>query len=115
MLAVQAQQLKRQPIVVVQVPLRLEHVEARVQHRGYGFFRGRLAGRTGNGDDALAPVATHGGRQALQSQQRTIDQKQRTLSGRIGQGGQPLPGMIAAVAPRSKAAARKSWPSRRSP
>ena len=65
-LRLQAQQLQRQAEGVVEIALRLEHVELCAERGGDGFLGGGFAGRAGDGHDALAPLAAHMRGQRLQ-------------------------------------------------
>ena len=86
-LGLEAQQLQRQAEGVVQIALRLEHVELRAERGGDGFLGRGLAGRTGNGDDALAPLAAHMRGQGLQRDERIVGDEQRNGERGVGQRG----------------------------
>ena len=114
-LRLEAQQLQRQAEVVVEIALGLEDVEFCAERGGDGFLGGGFAGRAGDGDDALAPLAAHMRGESLQGDERIFGNEQRNGERGIGQRGDAARETTAATAPRSTAAATKSWPSRRSP
>ena len=83
----QAQQLQRQPKAVVEIALRLQHVELRAQRRGNRFLGRRLAGRAGDGHHALAPLAANVCGQGLQGEQWVFGDQQRRGQRGVGQRG----------------------------
>ena len=111
----EAQKLQRQAISVVQIALGLEDVELRAERSGDGFLGGSFSGRAGNGDNALAPLAADVRGERLQRQKRIVGDKQRHGERGIGNVATRARETTAAMAPRSAAAATKSWPSKRSP
>ncbi len=84
-LGLKAQQLQRQAEGVVEIALRLEDVEFCAERRGDGFLRGGFAGRAGDGDDALAPLAAHVRGESLQRNERIFRNEQRNGERGIGQ------------------------------
>ena len=90
-LGLQAQQLQRQAVRVVEIALRLEHLETRAQRGGYGFLGGGLSGRAGDRDDLLPPLAAHVRGQRLQGEQRIVGNEERHGQRGIGQRGHARP------------------------
>ena len=78
---------KRQAEAVVQIAVRLEHVEFCAERGGDGFLGGGFAGRAGDGHDAPAPLAAHMRGQGLQSDKRIFGDEQRRGQHCIGQCG----------------------------
>ena len=86
-LGLEAQQLQRQAECVVEISLRLEHVELCGERGGDGFLGGGFAGRAGDGDDALAPLAANMGGEGLQGEQRIFGDEKRHGESCVGQRG----------------------------
>ena len=113
---VQAQQLQRQPEAVVQIALRLEHDHAGAHRRGNRVLGGGFAGRAGDGHNGAPPLAAHMRGQRLQA--RAADLRSPAAdaaSAASGREATRVRDTTALTAPRSSAAATKSWPSNRSP
>jgi hypothetical protein len=86
-LGFEAQQLQGQAEAVVEIALRLEHVELCAQGRGNRFLGGGLAGRAGDGHHALAPSAANVRGQGLQRAERIFGDEQRHGQRGVGQRG----------------------------
>ncbi len=82
----EAQQLQRQAEAVIQIALRLEHVELCAERGGDGFLGGGFSGRAGDGDNAPAPLAAHMSGERLHREQRIFGDEERVGESGIGQG-----------------------------
>ena len=86
-LGFEAQQLQGQAKGVVEIADGFEDVEFCAERGGDGFFGGGFAGRAGDGDDALAPLAAHMRGQSLQGDQRVFGDEQRHGESSVGKRG----------------------------
>ncbi len=76
-LGLEAQQLKWQAKGIIEIALRLQHVELRPERGGNCFFRGGLAGGAGDGNYALAPLSAHMQCKGMERDERVFRYQQR--------------------------------------
>ena len=84
-LGLKSQQLQRQAKGVVEIALRLEHIEFCGERGGDGFLGGGLAGRAGNGNNAFAPLAAHVRGEGLKRDERIFRDEKRNGEHGVGQ------------------------------
>ncbi len=75
MLGLQPQQLQWQSEVIVEIAFRLEDAKAGREHVRDRFLGRRLTGRTGDGNERLAPYAPHASAELLQGGERVVYQQ----------------------------------------
>ena len=83
----EAEELQRQAEVIIQIAFGPEDTKLCGKRGGGGFLGGSFAGRAGDGDDAVAPLATHMRGERLHRCEGIFGDKERMGERGIGQGG----------------------------